>query len=200
MNMRFLMLFILSVMAVSLPAKAQAPKIGLTVTPLGENVVFVKSGLDGGPGLTGDGFYNVGLTCQFPLTKRWDLETGVEFSKHTIVISSHHVPTPLRRKEKIGFACIPVTVKMNFLKYFFVNGGCLVDLDINASSRSLDNQSGLGAVLGVGARYDFNFGGTIFANPYINCHSLLHFQLDKYHERLAEIGIRFGFLFSLEKF
>ena len=93
---------------------------------------------------------------------------------------------------------IPVTLKMDFMKYLFVNGGCLLDLD-TSPSRPIDNQTGLGVILGVGIQYDFKFGGTIFANPYLKCHSLVPFFSDRYHQRLLESGIRIGFMYNFSK-
>jgi len=197
---RFFLFMIISAMMLLESVNAKDFKVGLTVTPLGENDVFRFTSVDGGGDYSGDGFYSVGITCQIPMTFRLDLETGLEYSKHTILISPEFFPgmdrTP--HKSKLDLVSIPVTVKMNFLKYLFVNGGCLLDLDTSNSS-PIDNQTGLGALLGVGIKYDFKFGGTIFANPYLKCHSLVPFSPERFQQRLLESGIRIGFVYNFSR-
>ena len=196
---RFLLFMVILVMVFFKPVNAQDFKIGLTVTPLGVNDIF-RTSLEGAAGYSGDGFYIVGITCQIPITYQLNLETGLEYSKHTIIISPNLPPdmdnTP--RKSNFRLVTIPVTLKVNFLKYLFVNSGVLLDLDTSNSS-PIDNQTGLGAILGVGLNYDFKFGGTIFANPYLKCHSLVPFSPERYHQRLFDSGIRFGVMYKLSK-
>ena len=140
---RFLLFMVVLAMVLLNPVNAQNFKVGLTVTPFGENDVLEKAGLVGGAGSSGDGFYTVGITCQIPIAYRLDVETGLEYSKHTIIISPNLPPgmddTPF--KSNVKLVSIPVTLKMNFLKYLFVNGGILLDLDANNSSQ-IDNQTG----------------------------------------------------------
>jgi len=182
------------------PANAKTIKIGLTVTPLGANDVFRFTTVDGGASYSGDGFYAVGITYQIPITSRLNVETGFEFSKHSILVTPEFFPgmdrTPY--KSKFNLSSIPITVNMDFLKYFFVNGGCSLDLDTNISS-PIDSQTGLGAILGVGIKYDFKFGGTIFVNPYLRCHSLVPFSPGHYHQRLSDSGVRIGFVYNFSK-
>jgi len=199
--MKHILLLILLAMVLLQPINAQGIKVGLTVTPFGENDMLRLYSVQGAAGIYGDGFYIVGITCQFPLTARFDVETGLEYSKHTVEIHPNLPPgyddTPY--KSTFKFVSIPVTLKMNFLKYFFVNGGCLLDIDTHSSESSIDNQTGLGVILGVGVKYDFKFGGTLFANPYLKCHSLVHFLPDNHHEKLVESGIRFGVTYNLSR-
>jgi len=190
---------ITSVMVLFKPVNAQDFKIGFTVTPLGVNDIF-RTSLVCAPGYSAEGFYIIGITCQIPITFLLDVETGLEYSKHTIMISPNLPPNMDNTPYKSNFrlTTIPVTLKMNFLKYLFVNGGVLLDLD-TSKSRPIDNQTGLGAILGVGLNYDFKFGGTIFVNPYLKCHSLVPFSSERYHQRLFDSGIRFGFMYRFSK-
>ena len=196
---RILLLTFLLVMTLLKPVNAQDFKIGLTVTPCGDNEILRKS-LDGAASYSGDGFYAVGIICQIPLTSRLDLKTGLDYGKHTIIITPNLPPgsnnTPY--KSNLKLTSIPVTLKMNFQKHFFVNGGALLDIG-SSSSGSIHSQNGIGAVLGVGAKYDFKFGGTLFLNPYLKCHSLVPFSSEKYHQRLLESGIRFGITYNFSK-
>ena len=163
----------------------------------GTNDVFRFSLVDGDESDSGNGFYMLGITFQIPMSSRLDFETGLEYSKHTILITPESFPGMDRipYKSKLNLVSIPVTLKLNFLKYLFVNGGCLLDLDASTSS-SVDNQTGLGAILGFGIKYDFKFGGIIFANPYLECHSLVPFSPERYQQRLYESSIRIGFVYN----
>ena len=198
---KYFLTILISVLTINAICQTRASyfKVGLTATPLGANDIFRVS-LDGAAGYSGDGFYIFGITCQIPVTSRLDVEAGFEYAKHTIIISPNLPPdmdnTPYKKNFKL--ATIPVTLKMNFLKYLFVNGGVLLDLDTSKSS-AIDNQTGLGAILGVGLNYDFKFGGTIFANPYLKCHSLVPFSPERYHQRLFDAGIRFGVMYKFSK-
>jgi len=125
---------VISTMVLLKPVNAQDFKVGLTATPLGVNDVL-RISLDGAAGYSGDGFYIVGVTCQIPINSRLNLETGLEYAKHIIVISPNLPPDENNTPYKSNFKLlsIPVTLKMDFMKYLFVNGGCLLDLDTSSS-------------------------------------------------------------------
>ena len=197
---RIFLFIVISIIVLLESVNAQDFKVGLTVTPFGTNNIFRFTSLEGDGSYSGDGFYIAGITCQIPITSRLDIETGFEYSNHTILITPAFYPDidMTSSKSKITLASIPLTLKINFLKYFFVNGGCLLDLETSTSS-SIDNQTGLAAILGFGIKYDFKFGGSIFANPYLKCHSLFPFSPERYHQRLFESGIRIGVVYNLSK-
>jgi hypothetical protein len=91
---------------------------------------------------------------------------------------------------------IPLTLRVNFLKFFFVNGGAFLGLHASLES-PIEPQNGLGAMLGLGMKYDFDFGGSIFINPYGKIHTLVHFSLNDYPQRVLESGFRIGIAYSL---
>ncbi|MFA5655467.1 MAG: hypothetical protein WDA37_01840, partial [Dysgonamonadaceae bacterium] len=90
---------------------------------------------------------------------------------------------------------IPITVRVNFANYLFVNGGLLLDFE-TSSSNNIDKQSGVGAVIGVGAQYEFNNSLGLFINPYAKLHALLPFPAETYPQRLLEWGVRVGVTYS----
>ncbi|MBS3806523.1 MAG: hypothetical protein KGY60_03390 [Bacteroidales bacterium] len=49
---------------------------------------------------------------------------------------------------------VPVAVRVNFLKYFFVSAGGMVNLDVGGSGGAV-TQTGLGACASLGVKYDF---------------------------------------------
>jgi hypothetical protein len=72
----------------------------------------------------------------------------------------------------------------------------LIDWDF-FSSQYLDNQTGFGATLGIGAAYRFKSGIGLLVTPNLKAHSLIPFSFDNYHERLMESSFQFGISYKL---
>lgn len=174
--------------------------IGFTFSSFGENDVFQSSDLVGGPGYSDDYFYSLGITYIQALNNWLDIETGLEYSKHRIVVSPNVPPNvnSAPYNAALSLLNIPLTLRANFLTYFFANGGLLLDIDISESS-PIDSQTGIGAMIGIGAKYDFKGGASVFINPYLKFHSLLPFSPGNHHKKIFESGIRLGFVFNLRK-
>lgn len=147
----------------------------------------------GGPGYSGDGFYSFGITYLRALKSGLSFESGFEYSQNKITITSNIPPQYPRitRHEKIGLLSLPIACRFVFLKYAFVNGGLLLDIDTNLSG-SADSQTGIGAMLGAGLKYDFKSGITVSANPCLRIHSILAFSGNGNHQRLIDSGVKLG--------
>lgn len=173
-------------------------KIGITFSSFGKNDVFRFQELVGAASYNSDYFYTIGVNYISTLNKWLEAETGIEYARHYIIIEPNLPPFENNspRKENFGLVNIPITLRANFLKYFFVNGGLIVGIDGSLNS-SVDNQSGIGTLLGVGIKYDFNSGISFFANPYTKIHSLLSFTDFQDHQRIWENGIRIGLTYNL---
>lgn len=176
--------------------------IGFTFSSFGENDVFQSSDLVGGAGYSDDYFYSLGITYIQALNNWLDIETGLEYSKHRIMVSPHLPPYYINVADpysaNLSLLNIPLTLRANFLTYFFANGGLLLDIDISENS-PIDSQTGIGAMMGIGAKYDFKGGASVFINPYLKFHSLLPFFPDNHHKKIFESGIRLGFVFNLRR-
>ena len=177
-------------------AKAGNGKIGITFSSFGDIVVYEPEPLEGAGGREGDFFYVVGLTYLKPLKGKLELETGLEFTKYGIIQTPAIYPpfdnTP--SKKSMSLISVPIGVRLNFLKYLYINGGILLDIETSNSS-SVSSQTGIGAMGGFAVKYDFSFGGSVFLNPYIKTHSLISFGIDNHKQMLLESGIRVGFSF-----
>ena len=174
-------------------------QFGLTFSSFGSNDLVSFQKMDGGPGYRSAGFESFGINYIYKLNRTIDFETGIEYSGYKIVVEPN---LPLiyggtSYSAKFSLIQIPATVRVNFLNYFFVNGG--VFLDIGASSSKLDaNQNGIGANLGIGLKYDVNRRLSLFANPYSKVHSLFHFTSGGNRQILVESGFRFGMLLRVK--
>ncbi len=187
----------LAVLAQAQDQRINKQMLGITFSSLGNNDVFRFQSLDGGGSVSGDGYFAIGLNYVTTLNHWLEAETGIEYIRHKIIIHPDFQPGIETRdtKTKISILSIPLTLRANFGKYFFANGGLLLDTDASLSS-GIDNQSGIGAILGVGTRYDFDFGASLFLNPYIKAHALIPFSNERYPQRTFEGGFRLGAAFK----
>ncbi|MFY9154049.1 MAG: outer membrane beta-barrel protein [Prolixibacteraceae bacterium] len=159
----------------------------------GKNDLVNFDQLLGAPSYSGEGFFSIGLNYTRELKSWLSLETGLEYSKHEIRITPNlHPDIDLSpRTEKSALITIPVGYRLNFLNYAFINGGLIFDMDTSLSN-SIDNQTGIGAMLGAGLKYSFKSGLTLTLNPRARMHSIVPFSSDNYHYHLIDSGIKFG--------
>lgn len=174
----------------------QKGKIGLTFSSFGSNTVS-SGNLISDSGYKSDHFYTLGLSYSYPVRHWLELETGVEYSKQTIRVDiiNPHLNNP-SYKSDFSLVEVPVTMRFNFLNYFFANGGFLVDFDASKSS-PIDSQTGIGEMFGIGAKYNIGRGISVFANPYMKFHSNIPFSSRENHRELTESGFRFGIACTL---
>ncbi len=201
---KIIVLFFICLTSLSSPAQKtelhnRESRLGITFSSFGSNDVIYLQQITGAPGYTSDYFYTLGFTYLHQYTKRLELETGIEYSSHKITITPNVPPYVDYAPYSAEFTLvnIPVSLRLNFGKYFFFSGGLILDIDPTVAS-PIDNQTGIGAGLGLGGKYDFACGLSVFANPYLKAHSLIPFMHDVYHQRVVETGLRFGLTYSLK--
>jgi hypothetical protein len=198
----FIVLFLLSgiLAAVAQPVDSgrDIRRFGLTYSSFGSSDVYRFEELTGAASYRGDKFFTLGIAYIKPMRNWLDLESGIEFSRHHIKIHPNLPPdmddTP--RPASFSLINVPIVLRVNFLKHFFLMGGALVDIHASLES-PIDTQNGLGGILGLGLKYDFGFGGSVFINPYAKFHSLLHFSGHNYPQRVYESGLRIGLTYTL---
>jgi len=174
-------------------------QFGLTFSSFGSNDLVSFQKMDGGPGYRSAGFESFGINYIYKLNRTIDFETGIEYTEYKIIVEPnlHLIYGGTSYSVKFSLIEIPATMRVNFLKYFFVNGG--VFLDINAgNSGGIQSSEGLGANLGLGLRYDLNRTFSIFVNPYAKVHSIISFSSTDSQQLLFESGFRFGVMVRLE--
>jgi hypothetical protein len=175
-------------------------RIGLTYASFGENDVIRFDDLVGAAEISGVSFYTIGVSFVHPINKWLESETGIEYSSHDILIHPNVPPdmdqTP--QEESFSLINIPISFRANFLRFFFVNAGAIVDIDAS-TTHVIDNQAGIGALLGVAVKYDAPFGLSIFMNPYARYHSLIPFSQGSHHQRVYDSGIRVGMSYTFNR-
>ena len=179
---------------------AQKGQLAITFSAMSDNGVarFGSGYIDDSSTDAGKSF-TYGISYLKPLNKWLDIETGLEYlscpvEKRIIYIG----PTTglfTSQRATLSMLSIPITVRANFLKYFFVNAGLLLDIDVSSNS-IINSQSGLGSLLGLGIKYDFRNGISVFVNPYSKIHLFpLTFERDQQH--FMESAVRFGITYKL---
>ena len=175
-------------------------QVGITLSSFGTADLFTTAKTVGGPGYSGDGYYSIGINYIHPLNKTLDLESGMEFSNYRITIKPGVNPGNIYPSygAKFSLINIPVYLRVNFARYFFVTGGLFLGMDVS-TSMPVGSQTGIGANAGLGLKYDFKGRVTAFVNPYIKVHSLVSFGSDNHsRQHLIESGFRFGLLYRLK--
>lgn len=193
--MKLSTLFILLILSIYVSAQEKG-KIGISYT-FGEDASVIQlQDIDGGASKSITNFSSVGVAYLKPLQKWLELETGLNYSLYTLEISPAPMINGTTSYHTLSLIDIPVGVRATFLKYFYVNGGLLLDMDMNTDG-GIDSQTGIGVQFGLGAKYDFKFGGSVFIQPSIKWHSLLPFSTQNYHESILESGWKIGVTYKI---
>ena len=181
--------------------KCTIGKFGI-YSSVGTNNVFTFQSLDGAGGYRNDGVFAFGGNYIRNMNQLLDLEIAIEYSKHNVIYTPPFYGDPFQdmteKKEELLLLSLPVTARVNIGKYFYLNGGILLSFDIS-KEKMIDNQTGVGDILGLGVKYDFDCGISIYINPYSKVNALIPFSLEKYHQRVWENGIRIGLMCDLRK-
>jgi len=175
--------------------KSHRGQLGITYSTFGQYVLGYSTPVFNDTGFKSKKYYTLGLIYIYSLNERFDLETGIEYLTSKITITSV-IPNSTPTAETLSLTNIPLTLRVKFLKYCFVNGGLGVNINVSKNN-SVDDQTGLGYFLGLGLKYDFKLGLSLFVNPYMCDHSLIPFAPKKYHQTLSDNGLRFGLTFKL---
>ncbi len=179
--------------------QAQKGQLGITFSALSDNgVVRFRSVEDDSSTDAGKSF-TYGLSYLKPLNKWLELETGLEYLSCPIetksIVGTINGVTTLTRSATLSMLSTPVTVRANFLKYFFVNAGLILDVDVSSNS-IINSQSGLGSLVGLGLKYDFKNGISVFVNPYSKIH-LFPLSFERNQQHFMESAVRFGIAYKL---
>jgi hypothetical protein len=173
-------------------------KIGVTFSSFGDNYVYRSNELVGVSSYDSDYFYSFGINYVQPLNKWLETETGIEYTIHSLIINPNVPPDKDSTPYSVSFGLInlPVTLRANFLNYFFVNGGIIIDIDASLKS-PISSQTGIGTIFGIALKHDFKNGISAFINPYTKMHSLLPLMANSSHQRIWENGYRFGITYKV---
>lgn len=133
------------------------------------------------------------------LSNGFSLETGLgfvfaELKQYPYMPIKHSSTESGVKTGNLGIVTVPIFVNYSFWKYFFIHGGPMINIQHTGFTN--DNQTGIGALLGVGLQYNFN-NFLIYASPNMSFHTLVPLaETERYHDKLIQQGFQFGFGYS----
>lgn len=145
---------------------------------------------DGGASYSNENSYEFGVKYLKKLTPKLSIETGINFMSSKVKISPNLIGANIEPYyENLKMISIPMFINYSIGKYFFLNGGPV--LDVQNSTELFDSQSGFGYGIGFGGKYSFE-KFLIYLNPNFKRHSVVPFEKENYHQKLTEFGIQLG--------
>ena len=138
--------------------------------------------------------FSLGLKYLKPISQKLKLETGICYSKHTIV--NHLVLEPDLNDnltESLRTISIPVLLKRYYPKNYFISLGTMIDFTLSRAGgwAITDPQSGLGLILGAGKEILID-KFSIDIEPNLAIHSLTPSHNLKNRQRLFFLGLNIG--------
>ncbi|HRO08192.1 MAG TPA: outer membrane beta-barrel protein [Saprospiraceae bacterium] len=174
---------------------AQINSYGIS-TGIGKGTIL-KQSLDGDASydiLTG---YTLGVIYNRKMNDIIHLHTSINWYNNSVVITPAFYPgiNLAPKSYALQMIYIPLYLRMNLSKYFFITGGFTGDIDVTKHNQITD-QSGLGASIGAGFEMAVSNSFSIQLNPYMNFHGLILSHKDKYPERLLDTGIKLNLVIN----
>jgi opacity protein-like surface antigen len=156
----------------------------------GTNDIFRFNELEGAGSYTGTGMWTGGIDLSRIITDHFSIETGIGYA-HQYYYSSPAPGIPGDdRPGNFGMISVPVTARLDFLKFLFADAGILAGLQTGSSEA--DDMTGLGFTAGVGVQYRFKSDILIRLRVYGNQYALLHFAPENYPQTLYNSGVTLG--------
>lgn len=156
----------------------------------GTNDIFRFNELTGAGSVTGTGTWIAGADLRRLLGDHFSIGTGLSYSQQYYYTS----PAPGIPGEdhpgSFGLFAVPLTARVDFLKWFFADAGPILSLQTGSSY--VDNMTGLGATLGGGFQYNFRSDIFIRVRACASQYSLLHFFPEDYPRTLYNSGVTLG--------
>lgn len=156
----------------------------------GKNDIFRFNELDGAGSVTGTGMWTAGADLRRMFGDHFSLETGLAYS-HQYYYTS---PAPGLEGDdhpgNFGLVMLPLTARVDFLKWFYADAGALISLQAGISG--IDNMTGLGATAGVGIQHNFRSDVFIRVRAYATQHAIVHFIPEDYPQTLFNSGVTIG--------
>jgi len=134
--------------------------------------------------------YEFGFRYLLGITNNLSLETGLNYWRGDVTITSAPMPEQTTRSEELQTTSIPIFANYTFLDYFFVNGGPVMDFQ-GSESESIDPQAGIGVGFGLGAQYAYN-NFNFYINPNFRRYAVIPFEEKNFHQKLTSFGLQLG--------
>ncbi|MCY1528655.1 hypothetical protein D9M68_637690 [compost metagenome] len=153
----------------------------------------------GGGSINGKSLNNIGLNYFTETVKNLFLETGVQYFSHNFTHTPSFTGTyslpPI--SNTLHIISVPVKVRYEFAKLFFLNGGLYADMEVGNTQKSR-NFSGIGAGIGAGMQYYFTNKVGIAVNPQLGLRNILSFSANSQKASLLDASVALGLVYRLK--
>lgn len=197
---------ILSVFLVTFVFNLKAQKkpsawYGLNASVVSGELIRYGGELNGGASYNRKVGYQLGVSFTKPLNKRFDFETGVEYSQSSFKISyigNMGQRIQISEPAYVHLITVPLNLRINLGHRFYTSAGILIDQQFNTEKSSgIDKQSGLGVNLKIGRDFQITPKTAISIAPEFLLHALVPFSPEMYQQKLTKFGLRIGYKFGL---
>lgn len=154
------------------------------------NDIFRYRELVGSGSFTGRGSWTTGVDFRRIITDHFSIEAGLTYSQHYFISRSAPLPEIHEEECSLGMISFPVTARLDFLKYFFIDGGVIAGLQAGMSDNFTEDFSGLGATAGFGVHYKFESDIFISLRAFMSQYSLSGLLSDRNARVLWDSGFR----------
>ena len=156
----------------------------------GANDIFRFREPEGAGSVTGTGMWNGGLDLRRLFGDFFSLETGLSYSHQYYYASPAPGIEGEERPGSFGMITLPVTARVDFLKWFFADAGAL--FAVQTGRPDIGNMTGLGVTIGAGLQYMFRSDVFVRIRAYASQYGLLHLFPDDYPRTMSNGGFTMG--------
>lgn len=187
--MKKLIVLILFMIGLISPSIGQENTYGLNFG-MGSGFIL-RPALDGGASYNLNSGFSIGFDYSRKMRDNLHFQTGLNWYSNSVSVTPSFYPNidMSPKTNDLSLLYIPLFLKANMSRYFFVNGGLIIDYDITRN-KIISSQSGIGSGIGLGTNIvnRENFG--IQLNPYLNVHGIIRIKQENYPERVLDGGIK----------
>jgi len=156
----------------------------------GGNEIFRFEELIGSGSVTGTGAWTAGFDIRRLFGDHFSVETGLSYS-HQYYYTSPAPGIPGEdRPGDFGIISLPLTARVDFLKWFFADAGAVAGFQTGFSR--LDDMTGFGVTLGAGFQYNFKSDIFFRVRAYAAQYGLLHLMPEDHPQTLTNSGVTVG--------
>lgn len=159
------------------------------------NGTIMKKELDGGASYDLNTGYSIGLHYDRKFTNRLHLMTSINIYNNSFTVTPSFYPgnDMLPKDYDVRLIYVPLELKIDLSKYFYITGGLIGDIDIS-KDKYITNQSGLGVVFGIGVEFSIYENFLVQLTPYLNFHGLVPKNREDYPERVFDSGVKLNLI------
>lgn len=161
-------------------------------------MVLGISDSDGG-NYKGKSVNTIGLNYFGGITNHLFIETGLIWLQHQSTKTTYNIPTtatmPMTKTlTDVSFhmVTIPLKLRVEFAKYFFVSGGIMRDFPVNSITKNTLHPNAFGIGIGGGLQYLHHNKFGVFIYPQANIHEF-------FDRGIMEANISFGLAYRIPR-